>query len=103
LIDAIVTVGDIIFTRERFALVRDSIATRGDHADDTDQHEPEQEDLDRRLGLKKWWGSLGVHEKGERWEKCLQRIFVGLFYGQYVNDRQAFDERKKKREPATSD
>jgi len=26
---------------------------------------------------------------------AFQRIFAGLFYGQYVNDRQAFDERKK--------
>ena len=41
LIDAIVTVDDIIFARERFALVRDSIATREDRADDTDHHEPQ--------------------------------------------------------------
>ena len=50
--------------------MRDSMATGGDDADDTDQNEPQQ-GLERRRGLKKWWGSLGVHEKAERWEKCL--------------------------------
>jgi len=96
LMDAPVTVHDIIFVLERFALQRDSIATRGDHADHTDQDEPQQHDPGRRPGLKKWWDGLGVHEKGERWEKCLQRVFAGLFYGQYVDERQAFDEQKKK-------
>jgi hypothetical protein len=96
LIDALVTVDDIIFALERFALVRDSVAVREDHAGDIDQHEPQQQDPDGRPGLKKWWDGLGVHEKGERWEKCLQRAFAGLFYGQYVDDRQAFDEQKKK-------
>ena len=96
LMDASVTVHDIIFVLERFALLRNSTATRGHHADHTDQDEPQQQDPDRRLGLKKWWDGLDVHEKGERWEKCLQRVFAGLFYCQYVDERQAFDERKKK-------
>jgi hypothetical protein len=96
LMDDSLTVHDIIFILDRFALQRDSIATRGDHADHTDQDEPQQQDPDRLPGLKKWWDGLGVHENGERWEKCLQRVFAGLFYGQYVDERQAFDERKKK-------
>ena len=79
LMDDSLTVHDIIFVLERFALHRDSIATSGDHADHTDQDEPQQHDPDRRPGLKKWWDGLDVHKKGERWEKCLQRVFAGLF------------------------
>ncbi len=96
LMDDSVTVHDIMFVLERFALRGDFIATRGDHADHTDHDEPQQQDPDRRLGLKKWWNGLGVHKNGERWEKCLQRVFAGLFYGQYSDERDAFNERKEK-------
>ncbi|KFY78642.1 hypothetical protein V499_02245 [Pseudogymnoascus sp. VKM F-103] len=95
LMDDSVTVHDIIFVFERFALQRDYIATRGD-ADHRDQDEPQQQDPNRHLGLKKWWDGLGAHKNGERWEKCLQRVFAGLFYGQYADERDAFDKRKKK-------
>ncbi|KAL5344409.1 hypothetical protein ACLOAV_010669 [Pseudogymnoascus australis] len=96
LMDDSVTVHDIIFVLERFALHRDSIATRGDHADHIDQDELQQHDPDRRPGLKMWWDGLDVHKKGERWEQCLQRVFAGLFYGQYADDRDAFNERMEK-------
>ncbi|KFY32041.1 hypothetical protein V493_00579 [Pseudogymnoascus sp. VKM F-4281 (FW-2241)] len=96
LMDDSVTVHDIIFVLERFALQRDSIATRGDHADHTDQDELQQQEPNRQPGLKKWWDGLGAHKNGERWEKCLQRVFAGLFYGQYADERDAFDKRKKK-------
>ncbi|ELR09837.1 hypothetical protein GMDG_04320 [Pseudogymnoascus destructans 20631-21] len=95
LMDDSVTVHDIIFVLERFALQRDSIATR-DHADHTDQDEPQQQDPNRQPGLKKWWDGLGAHKNGERWEKCFQRVFAGLFYGQYADERDAFDKWKKK-------
>ncbi|ELR10089.1 hypothetical protein GMDG_04489 [Pseudogymnoascus destructans 20631-21] len=90
-----VTLHDIIFVLERFALQRDYIATRGD-ADHRDQDEPQQQDPNCQLGLKRWWDGLGAHKNGERWEKCLQRVFAGLFYGQYADERDAFDKRKKK-------
>ncbi|KFY97780.1 hypothetical protein V500_01919 [Pseudogymnoascus sp. VKM F-4518 (FW-2643)] len=96
LMDDSVTVHDIIFVFERFALQRDFFATRGDHADHTQQDEPQQQDPNRQPGLKKWWDGLGAHKNGERWEKCLQRVFAGLFYGQYAEERDAFDERTKK-------
>ncbi|KFZ20229.1 hypothetical protein V501_00263 [Pseudogymnoascus sp. VKM F-4519 (FW-2642)] len=95
LMDGSVTLHDIIFVLERFALQRDYFATRGD-ADHRDQDEPQQQGPNRQLGLKKWWDGLGAHKNGERWEKCLQRAFAGLFYGQYADERDAFDKRKKK-------
>ena len=62
-----VTVQDIIFAQDCFALLRRLIATQGDHDDDADQHES----LDRKRGLGWWWSGLGLHEKGERWEKSV--------------------------------
>ncbi|OBT74055.1 hypothetical protein VF21_07830 [Pseudogymnoascus sp. 05NY08] len=94
LMDDSVTLHNIIFVLERFALQRDYFATRGD-ADHRDQDELQQQGPNRRLGLKKWWDGLGAHKNGERWEKCLQRAFAGLFYGQYADERDAFDKRKK--------
>jgi hypothetical protein len=91
-IDAMLTVQDIIFAQERFALLRRLTATQGDHDDDADQHES----LDRKRGLRWWWSGLGLHEKGERWEKSVQRVFAAHFYGQYVDDREAYDEQSIK-------
>ncbi|KAL5350931.1 hypothetical protein ACLOAV_004504 [Pseudogymnoascus australis] len=64
LMDDSVTVHDIIFVLERFALHRDSIATRGDHADHIDQDELQQHDPDRRPGLKMWDAFNERKEKG---------------------------------------
>jgi hypothetical protein len=40
--------------------------------------------------------ALASTRRVKRWERCLQRMYAGLFYGQYIDDRQAFDGRKKK-------
>ncbi|OAF62117.1 hypothetical protein VC83_01475 [Pseudogymnoascus destructans] len=60
------------------------------------------QDPNRQLGLKKWWDGLGAHKNSEKWEKCLQGVFAGLFYGQYADERDAFDRRKKKGNLPTS-
>lgn len=58
-IDDTVTIDNITFVHERLALLR----PEGAHADDTSRKEPQQQDTDRRQGLKKLWDCIGFHEK----------------------------------------
>lgn len=63
LMDDSLTVQDISFVLDQFARERDNIASKSGNADDTDQYEPQQQDLGCR---QRWLDGLGVHKKGER-------------------------------------
>jgi hypothetical protein len=82
----IVTVDNIIFIHERLALLRDSSSLQGKQIDYTQGNAGHQQDL------KRLWGCIGFHEKAERWAKSLQRACAGIFYGRYIDEREAFNK-----------
>ncbi|ELR07183.1 hypothetical protein GMDG_08310 [Pseudogymnoascus destructans 20631-21] len=55
------------------------LAKANQSMDDSMNDELQLQDPNRQLGLKKWWDGLGAHKNSEKWEKCLQGVFAGLF------------------------